>query len=131
MKKILLLSIVVMCAFTTYAQYTIKLSIQRSNDSTPLAGATAIISPIHKTTVADSLGVATFANIAAGTYTIKVSYVGLEEKEVTVAVPQPDSVIVEVLLEGAEEQEDEVVITATRTSRTIKDIPTRVENNFG
>jgi len=131
MKKILLLSIVVMYAFTTYAQYTIKLSIQRSNDSTPLAGATAIISPIHKTTVADSLGVATFANIAAGTYTIKVSYVGLEEKEVTVAVPQPDSVIVEVLLEGAEEQEDEVVITATRTSRTIKDIPTRVETISG
>src|SRR5689334_21087723 len=127
MKKILFLSVVLMHAFITYAQYTIKLSIQKSEDKTPLPGATAIISSISRTTIADSLGIATFASIAAGTYNIKVSYVGLEEKEVTVAVPQPDSAIVEVLLEEAEEHEDEIVITATRTSRIIKDIPTRVE----
>jgi len=121
----------VFCAFTTYAQYSIKLSIKNSEDKTPLAGATASISLIHKTTIADTLGIATFANIAGGTYSIKISYVGLEEKEITIQVPQPDSIILEVLLEHGEEHEDEVVVTATRTSRTIRDIPTRVETISG
>lgn len=123
----LLLSIVVLCAFTTYAQHTIRLSIKNSEEKTPLAGATATIAALNKTTLADSLGIATFADIAAGTYQIRVSYVGLEEQEVTVQVPQADSVITEVLLEEGEEKEEEVVVTATRISRTIANIPTRVE----
>lgn len=127
MKKVLLLSIAVLCASISYAQYNIKLSIKKSEDKTPLAGATAIINSINKTTITDSSGIATFANLTAGTYNIKVSYVGLSEREVTVQVPQPDGSIMEVLLEEAEDQEDEVVITATRMSRTISDIPTRVE----
>lgn len=131
MKKILLLSIIVMAASTTYAQYQIKLSIQKREDKTALGGASAIITPINKTTIADSSGIVTFANIPAGTYKIRVSYVGFDKKEVTVQAPQPDSGIVEVLLEAAEEHEDEVVVTATRTSRTINDIPTRVETISG
>jgi outer membrane receptor for ferrienterochelin and colicins len=131
MRKILILAIVVMCAFSTYAQYTIKLSIQNSENKTPLAGATAVISSINKTAITDSFGMATFANLAPGTYNISVSYVGLEEKEVKVQVPQADSTVLKVFLKETEEQEDEVVITATRTTRTIKDIPTRVESISG
>src|SRR5687768_6405935 len=107
MKKILLLSIVVLCAFTTYAQHIIRLSIKSSEEKIPLAGATATIPTLNKTTVADSLGIATFADIAAGTYQITVSYVGLEERELIVQVPQPDSAITEVLLEEGEEHEEE------------------------
>jgi len=131
MKKIFFLSIVVICAFTTAAQHNITLVIKSNEDKTPIPCATATIISLNKTTVADNLGVVFFINIAAGTYTIKVSHVGLEEKEIMVRVPQPDSAIVEVLLEQAEENEDEIVITATRTSRSIKDIPTRVETISG
>ena len=127
MKKILLLSIAVLCAFTTYAQYTITLSVKSSEQKIPLAGATATIVALNKTTVADSAGVATFTNIAAGTYQIKVSYVDLEEQQVTVEVPQPNNTALEVLLEEGEEHEEEIIITATRISRTIANIPTRVE----
>lgn len=127
MKKILLLCIVVFCAFTNYAQHTITLSIKNSEDKLPLAGATATIVSLNKTTVADSLGIATFTNIAVGSYQIKVSYVGLTEQEVTVQVPQTDNAAIEVLLEEGEEHEEEVVVRATRISRTIANIPTRVE----
>lgn len=127
MKKILLLCLVVLCASTTYAQHTLTLSIKNSEDKTPLAGATATIVSLNKTTVADSLGMASFANIAAGSYQIKVSFVGLAEQEVTVQVPQTDSATLEVFLEEGEEHEEEVVIRATRISRTIANIPTRVE----
>jgi len=127
MKKILFLGILGLCAFSTYSQYTIKLSIQKSADKTPLAGATAIIGSIHKTNIADSVGIVTFENIPKGTYTIRISYVGFAEKELTATVPQTDATIEEVLLEETKDEEDEVVIKSTRTSRFIKDIPTRVE----
>ncbi len=131
MKKTLLLCIVVLCAFTTYAQHNVTLSIKNNEDKTPLAGATATIVSLNKTTVADSVGIATFANIAAGTYQIKISYVGLEEQEVTVQVPPSDSAALEVLLEEGEEHEEEVIVTTTRSSRNISDIPTRVETISG
>lgn len=131
MKKILLLCIVVLCAFTTYAQHNVTLSIKNNVGKTPLAGATATIVSLNKTTVADSLGIATFANIAAGTYQIKISYVGLEKQEVTVQVPQPGSAALAIFLEEGEEHEEEVIVTTTRSSRTISDIPTRVETISG
>lgn len=132
MKKILLLCItVVLCTFTTYAQHTVTLSIKKSEDKTPLAGATATIASLNKTTVADSLGIAILANIPAGTYQIKVSYVELEEQEVSVQVPQAVNLPFEVLLVEGEEEEEDVIVTSTRSSRTISDIPTRVETISG
>lgn len=131
MKKLLFLSIGMFYVFTTYAQYTLQLSIRNSEDKTVLAGATATIHSINKTTIADNLGIAIFTNIASGTYSVSISYVGFEEKEITVQVPQPHSTITEVFLEEAEEHEGEVIVTTTRTSRTIRDIPTRVETISG
>ena len=131
MKKILFLSIVMLCAFTTYAQHTVTISIKKNEDKSPLAGATVTIVSLKKTYLADSLGIATFTNIAAGNYSIKISYVGLAEQEVTVEVPQANNTPLEILLEEGEEEENEVVVTTTRSSRTISDIPTRVETISG
>lgn len=126
MKKILLLSIAMLCVFFANAQHTLTLSIQNSEDKTPLAGATAIIGSINKTSIADSLGVAVFTNLAAGRYHIKIAYAGMEEETIDVDVPQQN--ILQVFLSEDEEQEGgDVIVTATRTSRTINDIPTRVE----
>ncbi len=127
MKKILFLSIVVLCAFTTYAQHTIRLSVKNSEEKQPLAGATATLVSLNKTTTADSTGLVVFQNIPEGSYTIKLSFVGLQEHDVTVQVPQSDSTASEVLLEEAEEHEEEVVVTATRISRSIANTPTRTE----
>ncbi|MBD0287068.1 MAG: TonB-dependent receptor plug domain-containing protein, partial [Flavisolibacter sp.] len=127
MKKILFISIVVLCAFTTYAQHTIRLSVRKAEDQQPLPGATATLISLNKTTVADSSGLAVFENLPVGSYTLKVSFAGLQEQDVTVHVPQPDSTAMEVLLKDAEEHEEEVVVTATRISRTIANMPTRVE----
>src|SRR5438874_823859 len=130
MKRLLFVSMVSLCSFNTHAQYILKLSIKNSAEKTQLAGATVIISSINRTVIADSLGIATFADIAPGKYTIKVSYVGLEEQEVSVIVPLASGEPIEVSLER-KEHEEEVVVTATRTSRSISDIPTRVETISG
>lgn len=117
----------VLYAIISHAQHTLTLSIKNGKERTPLAGATATISLLNRTTIADSLGIVTFANIPAGAYAIKVSFVGLSEQELTVTVPQPNNAAIEVLLEEGEEAEEEVVVSATRISRTIANIPTRVE----
>jgi len=129
MKHILSLCIVLLIGTAIHGQYTIQLSIRNSEDRQPLAGATASIKSLNKTTVADSAGMATFDNLAAGRYTVHVSYVGLEEKEVVVTVPLTSAAPVEVMLEEGHDdhEEEEVIVTATRISRTIANIPTRVE----
>ncbi|GEO12251.1 TonB-dependent receptor [Segetibacter aerophilus] len=123
---------IVLFAFTSiHAQNTIKLLINKKEDKTPLVGATATIVSLHKTAIADSTGVALFSNVPEGHYLIKISYVGLEEQQVAVEVPQSDTAVLEILLEEAEENEEEVIVTSTRSSRTINDIPTRVETISG
>lgn len=129
MKHILFVWMLLFVCTGTYAQHTIRLSIKNNEEKQPLQGATALISALNKTAIADSSGMAVFTNITAGTYKIAISYVGLEEQELTVIVPQSDDFVVEVFLKEGEEEE--VVITSTRTSRTISDIPTRVETISG
>ena len=126
----LLFGIVMLFVCTTNAQHTIILSIKDSEKKTPLAGATATITALNKSIVADSFGTAKFINIAAGQYQINISYIGFEEMVITVQVPQIDDKATEVLLtesDAHEEHDEEVVVTATRISRTIANIPTRVE----
>lgn len=124
MKHTLSLCMLLIASTGIYAQHTIRLSIKKAEDGQPLAGATATIASINRTIIADSLGIATFADIPEGRYTVTISFVGLEEQEITVTAPQSDSSLTEVLMEEGEEA---VVVTATRISRTIANIPTRVE----
>jgi outer membrane receptor for ferrienterochelin and colicins len=131
-KRILFPGILLVCSARTFAQHTLRLSIKTSEEKKTLAGASAIISSINKAAVADSSGMAIFTNLSPGTYIINISHIGLQEQEVSVIVPQPGDKPLEVLLpESEEEGEDEVIVTATRTSRSIKDIPTRVETISG
>ncbi|HCL04828.1 MAG TPA: hypothetical protein DHW64_02185, partial [Chitinophagaceae bacterium] len=120
----------VLLVFTgVHAQHSIKLLVKDKHEKTPLAGATATIPVLKKTMVSDSLGRVVFSNILEGNYVIKLSYVGMEEMETSISVPQVDETIL--FLEEAEEHEEEVIVTATRISRTISDIPTRVETISG
>ncbi len=112
------------------AQQSIRLLIRSSPRKAPLPGATASIPSMHKTAVADSSGLVLLSGLGAGTYEIVISHVGYEEHDISVPVPQPPGSL-EVFLEETEEGEEEVVISSTRTSRSIGDIPTRVETISG
>ncbi len=128
MKKVISLCLLVFHVLVGNAQYSISLSIKRSEGQTPLAGATAFIGSLKKSTVADSMGIVKFTNIAEGTYLINISYVGLSEQLVQVTVPQAAGAGLEILLAAADEDEfEEVVVRATRISRAIANMPTRVE----
>ena len=111
------------------AQTTIKLLISNSNTKEPLPAATAKFIALNKTGIADSLGVIVFKNIPTGTHTLKISYVGFSDKTVNITTPLVTNIIVSVLMQENEEKEEEkdIIVTATRISRSIANTPTRTE----
>lgn len=128
--KQILLSIALLTFTGLSAQHSIKLTIRSSEEKSPLPGATAVINTLVQTSPADSTGLVLFSGMAVGTYKITLSHVGYKAQEVIVIVPQIPE-IMDVYMKEEENHEEEVVITSTRTSRTIRDIPTRVETISG
>lgn len=112
--------------FTTaaYGQNVFKAKIIDSETEEPLIGATVQISPTVGA-IADSNGFVELKGIPDGTIEIKVSFVGYQEHRETLTFPR-DNVLVTIKLEPLEEFE-EVIVTSTRSSRTIESIPTRIE----
>ena len=146
MKKSALVIAILLSALCGYAQHTIELSIKNKEDNSALAGASALLEQLNKTVIADSNGLVVFKNIPAGKYSVRITYVGFAANEIEVQVPLAASSKLEVLLtalvkKGKKEEDEhedehgdehehemeEVIVKATRISRTITNIPTRVE----
>jgi iron complex outermembrane receptor protein/outer membrane receptor for ferrienterochelin and colicins len=125
MNKIFFCITALLMAATTYGQHNLRIKIMQEESKEPLASATVTIIPSNKTAISDSNGIASFRDIAVGKYTIKVSYIGFAEKTTAVTIPYES--VLEIGMEHEEEEEEEVIIQSTRTSRTIRNVPTRVE----
>lgn len=125
MNRLLLLAIALVAFASSNAQHVFKAVIKHENEK--LGGASVVINELKKTAVADSNGVAIIRDIPPGKYTITVSFVGFETIEKQYSFPLPDNNPVEIEMESAEEEEEEVIVRSTRSSRSIKNIPTRVE----
>ena len=115
-----------LCSTLALAQNNLKVKVAHPLTGEPLVSATVSIQSLAKTAITDSLGIASLENIPGGNYMISVSYVGFANKEIPVAVPYAGSML-SVQMETGEEKEEEVIVQSTRTSRTIANVPTRVE----
>ena len=128
MKSLFLFCFTLIFSFSyIHAQSNLKLNIKNAETKEPLTGASVKMIALNKTAIADSSGSVVFKQILAGTYSIVISYTGFVEKEITITAPQTSDTIFEVFLEETEEEQEEVVVTATRISRTIANTPTRTE----
>jgi iron complex outermembrane receptor protein len=107
------------------SQHVLKIKVFNADNHEPLQ-ASLHIQTIGKLITADSTGMAQFENLPAGKYKLLVSHVGFTESEISFTIPFLQAIL-EVELEPKEEEEEEVIIQSTRSSRTIRDIPTRVE----
>jgi outer membrane receptor for ferrienterochelin and colicins len=106
-----------------HAQNTFKTKVIDQETQDPLIGATVQLSATVGA-VTDIDGYAEISNIISDTIEVKVSFVGYQQFIQTINFPLNGVKIIE--LEEGEELET-VVVTSTRSSRTIEDIPTRVE----
>ncbi len=119
-----------LCTFNLYAQHTFKAIIKDAKKKS-LQSATAGIKILNTSSVADSNGLVTIKNIPAGSFEVIFSHIGFEEKVIRFEFPIVTDSIVEIELKETAQEENEVVVTSTRSSRSIANIPTRIETISG
>ncbi len=113
MNKILLLSLLI-CSLTAFSQSNNINVTGTINDSegAPIAGATVVIEELSKGVTTNIDGVYNLStNAKSGSYTLKVSYLGFEAKEISVNLKQGETVNVALQLEESSYDLDEVVVS--------------------
>ena len=110
------------------AQNTFEGTIKDKNSDEPLVGVSVYIPLLKKGGVTDAKGVVSIPQIPDGEFAVEISYLGYEGLTLEYSFPLPDSVQGQSYhLSPSHEEMEEVVISSTRSTRTIEDIPTRVE----
>jgi len=127
MRSALIIFFLSLLSITTCAQTQFEAFIKDAESGDPLPGATAMIDTLAMGGSADANGLVTIQGVPAGEYNIEISFVGYESRTLTVQFPVDRPEPFEVLLQPQEEELEEVIITSTRGTRTIADMPTRVE----
>lgn len=112
-----------------YAQNSFKVIITDVDTKMPLLGVTALITGTSIGAVSDEKGALFLSNIPNGQQIIQFRFLGYETRNDTITFPLIQTVPLKIELEPEAEGDnlDEVVVSTTRSSRTITNIPTRIE----
>lgn len=108
------------------AQIYFEALVKDSLTQEPLIGAIIIEQGTNNGTLTDLSGRAKLAVTKTGNIHFTIQYIGYNQREITVKIPQTDSIFT-IFLIANQHQIDEVTITSTRTNSRIEEIPTRVE----
>lgn len=128
MFKYILLFVAIATIGTAQAQHSLKINIKDSDTNLPLNAVTATIQALSLTAYSNDEGVITFENLAEGVYSLSFQLEGYELENKTIQVPLVAATAdLTIYMKSNAEEMDEIVITATRGTRTISNIPTRVE----
>ena len=127
MKKILFMSFFMALNLCVYAQNTFKAVIKDSEKKEPLMGVTAQVTGTTIATISDENGQIILTGIANGLQEIQFSYIGFAQRTDSFNFPLEDTAPIEILLYEQSEDLEEIVISSTRSTRTIQNIPTRIE----
>lgn len=107
-------------------QTSLRVRIQDVETGTPLIGATVLLNPGQIGATADTAGRLVLTVPDSGRYALTFSFVGYQSQTDSLTLPGVDSLVVQLRQTEGEELE-EVVVTSTRSNRSIDDIPTRIE----
>lgn len=128
---ILRITIVVIFLFMSapalFGQHTFRAVISDRESGDVLPGAGAVVQGTMLGATADENGVVEIDDIPDGRYSLVFSFIGYEKRVIEFTFPDDAGDTMEILLEAGHESLEAVVIASTRSSRTIADIPTRVE----
>ena len=125
-KYILSVKLILILCLSIQAQTSdIQIKVTTEVENEPLMGATVYFEELEKGAVANFDGIAEFTDIPIGQHKLVISYVGYESLETTIHIPS-NSELVFTLKEG-DYQLDAVVLQSTRSTRTVRKIPTRIE----
>ncbi len=93
----------------------------------PLVGTNILLAGTSKGTTADADGRFTISRLDPGLYALRFTFVGYAGAERIVALAGDDSIRLRILLHPHHVESEIVVITGTRTVRSVADVPVRVE----
>lgn len=127
MKRIALPAFLLLIGYVARSQNTLKILVSSEVSKQSLAGASVIIPILRKGTATDSSGKAILKNIPDGIFAVEISFVGFNSVKEKISFPFVKDVM-EVELEKTDEEDNpDIVVTATRTDRSIRNTPTRIE----
>ncbi len=124
--KILLLG-ALLFGIIAQSQNTFNARVSDAETGTPLMGANVIIKGLNIGAMANEEGLVEITKIPDGDQTIVISFLGYVTKEIPFTFPLENQELIEIKLEPSGEEMEEVIISSTRSRRTIIDLPTRVE----
>src|SRR5687767_13546454 len=124
--RFLCLIFVLLLSSAAIGQHTVKARITDESDN-GLPGATVHWKEKGRSFIADSLGYVTINNISAGRQRFLVSFTGYENRNVQYQFPLASDSVIAIVLDKEETEEAEVIVTATRSGRTLANTPTRLE----
>ena len=110
------------------AQNTLKITVKDTLSSEPLIGVTAFIAQINKGAISNEQGVIYFDSLDSGVFSLNISHVGYVSKAYTFNFELSKELQQKIVyLHSQTEKMEEIILVSTRSSRTIADVPTRVE----
>lgn len=125
--RFILLAMCILSVQNILSQNIFKAIIKDNESKDILIGVNATLNKTTNGASSDENGIITILNIPDGEQHITFSYLGYETKTKSFLFPLPTTNPIEIFLEPDEEMLEEVVISSTRGTRTIQNIPTRVE----
>src|SRR5690606_19867893 len=128
MKRYSMLIAAMAFAMMAFAQNELTITVRDAESREPLAGVTVTLIDLKQASATDANGQVRFSDIPDGVHRVAYRFVGYERRVESQTLPGVNAAPVVVLLRAAGHEElEEVVVAATRGSRTIANIPTRVE----
>jgi len=128
MKNFILPLLAILYTSILFSQNSFRAIIKDGETREVLFGANAIIKGTVNGASSNQNGFLEITNIPNGTQTIIFSFIGYNEKSEIYEFPLTLSEPLEILLSASEDEHlEEVIISSTRSSRTIANTPTRVE----
>jgi len=125
-KYILSIKLILILCLSLQAQTSdIQIKVITEPENEPLMGATVYFEELEKGAVTNFDGIAEFTEIPEGEHQIVISFLGFETLETTIQIPSNTELVFK-LKEGGNEL-DAVVLQSTRSTRTVRKIPTRIE----
>ncbi|HET6990321.1 MAG TPA: TonB-dependent receptor plug domain-containing protein, partial [Bacteroidia bacterium] len=130
MKKFIVLLSATFSIINLYSQNTFRAIIEDSETKEALIGATGILRGTTNGAASDKNGLLEIRNIPDGKQVLVFSYLGYKQKTDTFNFPLNTETQI-VFLEKESNEMEEIIVSSTRSSRTIDNIPTRVETISG
>ena len=125
--KYLFAFLLLIASVRTFSQNTYIATVKNAKAKEPLAGAVVNVVGTNIGNSADADGIIVLSGITNGQHYIHYSAMGYDERTDTLTFPLGHVDTTVIYLEASDDQMEEVIVSSTRSSRTIQDIPTRIE----